>query len=68
MPPHAAEPTADLVRKDLLTAKEVAVIMDVHVNTVRNLIAARKLRAIVVGRLVKVRRSAIAEYYRTHER
>lgn len=64
----AATPVAPQpVRKDLLAIKEVASILDVHTQTVRRLIAAKKLRTIRVGRLVKIRRSVVAEYYKTHE-
>ena len=62
---HSSGPA---VRPDLLSIKEVAVILDVHVVTVRRLIEARKLPAVRVGRLVKVRRSAVLEYYRAHMR
>jgi excisionase family DNA binding protein len=55
-------------RPDLLSVKEVASILGVHEQTVRRLIDRKKLTAIEVGRLVKVRRGSVLEYYRNHVR
>jgi excisionase family DNA binding protein len=56
------------IRNDLLTVKEVAIILGVHAQTVRRLIVQKKLAAVEVGRLVKIRRSSVADYYRRHVR
>lgn len=49
-------------RPKLMTVKDVAVELDVHVMTVRRLIREQKLDAVRIGRLVKVRRSSLVEY------
>lgn len=54
------------VSRDLLTVKEVSVRLDVHEQTVRALIRNGKLKAVRVGRLVKVPSTAIGVYYRLH--
>lgn len=62
------EPGAVPTRPDLLSVKEVARFLGVHDQTVRRLIRKKKLTAISVGRLVKIRRAAVLEYYRNNMR
>lgn len=52
--------------RELLTVKDVAVRLDVHEQTVRDLIRSGRLSAVRVGRLVKVPTVAVAAYYRQH--
>jgi excisionase family DNA binding protein len=51
----------------LLCVKAVAVALDCHEQTVRRLIRRGTLKAIRVGRSVKVSRHSLAAYYRDHQ-
>jgi excisionase family DNA binding protein len=52
--------------REMLTVKDVSLRLDVHEQTVRRLIRTRKLRAIRIGRLVKVPREAVALFLRSN--
>lgn len=54
------------LRADALSVKEAAIVLGVHEMTVRDWIKAHKLRAVRVGRLIRVRRAWIAEFYENH--
>lgn len=51
----------------LLTLSEVADQLAVSPRTVRQLVATRRLAAVRVGRLVRVRPEALAAYIAAHE-
>ncbi|MEO8483338.1 MAG: excisionase family DNA-binding protein [Acidobacteriota bacterium] len=58
----------DPTQQELMSPKEVAVRWGVHVDTVRRLIERGKLRVIVVGRLIKIRKADVTAYYRENIR
>lgn len=66
--PPATRPVTATSTPDMLSPKEVASRWGVHVDTVRRLIERRKLKAITIGRLVKIRVSDMNAYYREHMR
>jgi excisionase family DNA binding protein len=54
-------PMLQLPSRTLLTCKDVSVALDVHVNTVRRMIASGQLQAVRVGKSVRVTREALAD-------
>lgn len=54
-------------QRDWLSVKDVAIRLDVHEQTVRALIRARRLTAIRVGKLVRVGVADLAEFCRRND-
>lgn len=52
---------------DFYTVEEVAEMLRVHINTIRNLIKNRKLKAIKVGVQVRISKEAYEEFIKASE-
>ena len=50
------------VRREAVSVETAARLLDCHVNTIRNLIRAGKLKAFRVGRAVRIRRDILNEF------
>jgi excisionase family DNA binding protein len=58
----------DLSQSELLTVSEVAGLLRVSPAAVRVWVAQRKLSSVSVGRLVRIRKSAVEAYVKRNEK
>jgi excisionase family DNA binding protein len=62
MRPDANEP----VTREAVSLRDAATLMDVHYETVRRLVAAGDLHSFRIGRIVRIRRADLVEYWKAH--